>query len=250
MVKRILFPLRQLYLKRKWVKDIDFIFAIDKRALRQYVGFISKPTNVFLFPYYEDSLVADSPKKVEGKKMTFLFSGRLQKRNNIRNFAKAVDYLLEKYPGKFKVVISASGVEQKFLDRITEKHCNKAIIEYDRVFEKWEDRLRPFLNSHVLILPSLYSGWGLVVNEALSLGLPVISTRNVGCANYFIDHMINGILINYGWKDIFNAMEYFVLFPEEVERMSKQAIKINDRYSIETASVILYDIFVHLLKNR
>ncbi len=35
---------------------------------------------------------------------------------------------------------------------------------------------------HVLVVPSEHDGWGVVVNEALSAGIPVVASKNVGAA--------------------------------------------------------------------
>lgn len=35
---------------------------------------------------------------------------------------------------------------------------------------------------HVLVVPSEHDGWGVVVNEALSAGVPVVASKNVGAA--------------------------------------------------------------------
>ena len=39
-----------------------------------------------------------------------------------------------------------------------------------------------FIASTALVLPSHSEPWGLVVNEALSCGLPVVVSEKVGCA--------------------------------------------------------------------
>ena len=50
-------------------------------------------------------------------------------------------------------------------------------------------------NSDVLIVTSnRQEGWGAVVNEALSVGTPVIAFNSIGAANYLIQDGINGYL--------------------------------------------------------
>lgn len=51
--------------------------------------------------------------------------------------------------------------------------------------------------AHALIFPTLCDGFGLVVNEALSRGLPVITTRRAGAAD-LINPGENGMLIKAG----------------------------------------------------
>jgi glycosyltransferase involved in cell wall biosynthesis len=55
-----------------------------------------------------------------------------------------------------------------------------------------------YRNADVLVLPSLYEVWGIVVNEALMYGLPVITTTQVGAAADLIDDGDNGMIVEPG----------------------------------------------------
>ncbi len=52
-------------------------------------------------------------------------------------------------------------------------------------------------HAHALLFPTLCDGFGLVVNEAFSQGLPVVTTRRAGAADLVRDG-INGWLIEAG----------------------------------------------------
>ena len=52
-----------------------------------------------------------------------------------------------------------------------------------------------YRRADVLIVPSLYEPWGLVVHEGLANGLPVIVTDQVGAGDDLIDHGTNGYVI-------------------------------------------------------
>ena len=51
-------------------------------------------------------------------------------------------------------------------------------------------------NNDALILPSLSEPWGLVVEEALNNGLPVIVSEKVGCASEILIQDFNGIIFS------------------------------------------------------
>jgi len=57
--------------------------------------------------------------------------------------------------------------------------------------------LKEFRNADILVFPTLCDGFGLVVNEALSRGLPVITTRRAGAAD-LIESGRNGLIIEPG----------------------------------------------------
>jgi glycosyltransferase involved in cell wall biosynthesis len=52
-----------------------------------------------------------------------------------------------------------------------------------------------------------YEPWGLVVNEALSVGTPVITTLSAGAAHDLIEHQVNGLIVKENSVvDLYNAM--------------------------------------------
>ena len=56
-----------------------------------------------------------------------------------------------------------------------------------------------------LILASRREQWGLVVNEALALGLPVIASEAVGARDALVRNLINGVVIENGSRESLTA---------------------------------------------
>lgn len=72
-----------------------------------------------------------------------------------------------------------------------------------------------YSNYDVLVLPSLFEGFGLVILEALAAGLPVITTRNTIGADIIKDHL-NGFLVDIrSSKGIEEAVNMFVSKSDE-----------------------------------
>jgi glycosyltransferase involved in cell wall biosynthesis len=79
-------------------------------------------------------------------------------------------------------------------------------------------------HAHALIFPTLCDGFGLVVNEALSRGLPVITTRRAGAAD-LIKLGENGFLIEAGSSEaIATAIESAVADREALVAMRPAAL--------------------------
>lgn len=55
-----------------------------------------------------------------------------------------------------------------------------------------------YRSADALVITSHYEVWGLVVNEALAYGLPVIATDQVGAAPDLIDDGVNGRIVTAG----------------------------------------------------
>lgn len=58
-----------------------------------------------------------------------------------------------------------------------------------------------YRKSDVLILPSYNEPWGLVVEEALNNGIPVITSENVGCNAEVAKDGQTGVIFSFGEPD-------------------------------------------------
>jgi glycosyltransferase involved in cell wall biosynthesis len=52
-----------------------------------------------------------------------------------------------------------------------------------------------YSRNHVFILPSRYDGWGVVVNQALGAGLPIICSTTVGAGRELVESGFNGFRV-------------------------------------------------------
>lgn len=93
------------------------------------------------------------------------------------------------------------------------------------------DRLPAELSRHdVLVLPSFFDSFGMVVAEAMACGLPVIVTDNVG-SKEMIAPEVNGLMISPGDpQTLADAMNWFLNHRERLPQMSKSARESAERY--------------------
>ena len=93
-----------------------------------------------------------------------------------------------------------------------------------------------YRDAHVLIVPSLYEPWGLVVHEGLAHGLPVIATDQVGAGDDLIESGTNGYVVPAGSAQaLAEAMQAVAGWaPEQWERAAK-AIRRDARSLLDRA---------------
>jgi glycosyltransferase involved in cell wall biosynthesis len=64
-----------------------------------------------------------------------------------------------------------------------------------------DDLLQAYADADVFVLPSLSDPWGLVINEAMAAGLPVVTTSIPGAVDDLVVHGENGLIVAPGDPD-------------------------------------------------
>jgi len=183
-----------------------FVLAIGDRAARYYGGVNPR---VRVVPYGQDlsACLRSSRKRSDGP-LTFVYSGQLLPRQNIGLIMEAAIQVLRRRGPVFNLLIAAKGPEQRVIDAALRSEPGLLpIVAYDRDFATWEDRIRPLARADVLLYPSLHSGWGLVIPEAMACGCKVVATSDVEAARYFVRHGHNGVLIEARLEALVQEME-------------------------------------------
>jgi 1,2-diacylglycerol 3-alpha-glucosyltransferase len=89
--------------------------------------------------------------------------------------------------------------------------------------------------AEAFVLPSRREPWGLVVNEAMAAGLPVIVSNRCGCAGDLVEHGNNGFLFEPDRnEELTNALWLAdQASPKERELMGRRSSEIISRYSVQ-----------------
>ncbi len=124
----------------------------------------------------------------------FIYVGRLSPEKNLPLLIEAFNELPE-----YTLNIIGYGPQEADLKAM----ANPNIVFLGAVHNK---DLRDYYQSNdVFVLPSLSEPWGLVVEEALNNGLPVIVSDRVGCSEEIIDET-NGLVFHSGDSDSLKRM--------------------------------------------
>jgi glycosyltransferase involved in cell wall biosynthesis len=97
----------------------------------------------------------------------------------------------------------------------------------------FEQLLDLFANSHIFVFPTLGEGYGLVLLEALSAGLPVITTPNCAGTDIIKDGY-NGFIVDAGDTEALQEkIIWFKNHPDTLKIMSNNAIASIQNYTWE-----------------
>ena len=92
--------------------------------------------------------------------------------------------------------------------------------------------------SNVLVLPSISEPWGLVVNEAMACGLPVIVSNRCGCVPDLVHHGQNGFVFDPS-RTSAELTRYLTQFMDgsvDVEQMAQSAQQLIAAYAPEAVA--------------
>ncbi len=91
-----------------------------------------------------------------------------------------------------------------------------------------------YIASDMLALPSISEKWGLVVNEAMNFGLPVVVSDRVGCAADLVHSGENGFVVSHNCiSALSNALENLVSDPIMREQFGRRSRELIESYSPE-----------------
>jgi len=186
------------------------IAAIGTFAEQDYRQRFPEPRH-FRIPYFCDlAPFLAAPRRVRNDgHVVFLFCGQMIAR-------KGVDLLLEAFQrlgsGARLLLVGREAELPQLLAPLPAKIRER--IEYAG-FQPPEELPRLFSRADVFVLPSRYDGWGVVVNQALGAGLPIICSDMVGAGRDLVEEEVNGLRFSAGDSTaLAEKMQRFLMHPE------------------------------------
>lgn len=129
----------------------------------------------------------------------FIFVGRFVDKKNLHRLVDGyARYVALAGPGKARrLLLVGSGEEENALRTRLAEHGADGLVDLPG-FLGAEAVSRALAGSLALLLVSSEEQWGLVVNEALALGLPAVVSREVGSGDVLVRNLVNGFVIESG----------------------------------------------------
>ncbi|MCF7934123.1 MAG: glycosyltransferase family 4 protein [Spirochaetia bacterium] len=132
---------------------------------------------------------------------------------------------------------------RSFIDRHT--LTNVTLVPYQGRETLWTY----YRAAHLLMLMSWMDTWGLVVNEAIANGLPVVTSPYVGASYDLIAQNENGYIVGIDQPD-YQQMRDTILAIREDPDMNRRSLEIARKYTIEQEVAAHVDILQQVLKTQ
>lgn len=100
----------------------------------------------------------------------------------------------------------------------------------------------------LFVLPTRFDIWGLVINEAIANGLPVVTTDMCVAGLELVKPGINGLILHAGRSDeLASAIEVLVQDPRTLNRMGRESLILASEYTVESMAESHIEIFERIL---
>lgn len=227
--------------KKHYIKNASLYFATGKNARNYFLHYGADENKIFYHNFSTlhsqdilDQIPAESDKRIYKEQLgikqrpTVIAVGRLAP-------VKGFDILLRTWgdmDDKANLLIIGEGSEKENYESIikTKNYKNVSLCG----FLPFEDTLSYFLASDIFVLPTLYDPWGLVVNEAMSKGLPVITTDRCVAGNEIVKNGENGYVISAKSEtELYEKINYLIDNPILCKKMGENNLKKIRPYTIE-----------------
>lgn len=166
-----------------------------------------------------------------------MYSGRIIEVKNLKIVIDAISMLEE----DLVFFIAGGGILE---DEIANYSKQKGVNTVITGFIKEQDELfKHYSIADIFILPSTYEPWGLVVNEAMAAGLPVLVSEICGCSMDLVQHGENGYVFNpYSVEDLMGKIKY--ILQSDTEKMGQKSQQIISQWTFNKSR----DNFIALMK--
>ncbi len=226
------------------IRNSDSFIAYGTRAKEYLIHLGAKQDKIFIGWNTVDNSFFEANSKITAKekdalkkklgikkRLVLLYVGQLIRRKGVYDLLEAYS-LLKKETDDVALLIVGSGMEEKDLRRKCDQEGIKDVVfagflEYSQLPEY-------FGISDLFILPSYEEVWGLVINEAMACGLPVITTEKVGASADLVKDSINGfIVLEKDPQGLYRAIKKVVSDDDLRQKMAASSGRIIRDFGIE-----------------
>jgi glycogen synthase len=236
--------INECYTKAKEIEDKLYKKATKIISVSKYMAnYLKEQNNLKSKIIYNGfSLIKQKPTK---QTKNILYVGRLTKQKGLHHLILAMKYINNAH-----LTIVGDGFLKEELKELTKnlsiehKITFKGYIEYNKIKNIYK-------KSDIFVLPSIYEPFGIVITEAISYGLAVISTQNCGACELLEDKKDYLKIRPKNSKEIIHSITKLQTNPQYKKDISTNAQKkLKNKYSWLICAKKTYEIYKQVLSKE
>ena len=246
------------FIKTFFISSAKYWLSSGKETNKYLVYYGANEKNIYNFPFtsLKESDILKEPISIEAKK-------KLKRNFNI-SYDKVIlsigqfiprkgfDWMIEAYKDLDKsigIYIIGGKPTNEYL-KLKEKYKMNNLYFVD--FQDKESILSWYRSADLFVLPTREDIWGLVINEAMSQGLPVITTNKCIAGLELIENGKNGYIIDIESEEILleKTNLFFSLSNKKRKIIMENCLNKINKYTLENMSAIHADFFKKIEDNE
>jgi glycosyltransferase involved in cell wall biosynthesis len=165
-------------------------------------------------------------------RVRLLYVGRLQAEKGLHDLVRAFEKLRD-HSHDVSLLIAGDGDLRTWVEQRASRKQNIYYLGRLAGENLWDT----FSVSDIFVLPSHFENWGLVVNEAMACGLPVIVTDRVGCSDDLVRSGVTGLIVPaQSPESLFSAMKMLAFDDALRSRMGGEARRLIQAWTLENCA--------------
>ncbi len=234
----IFFSLYQTFYNRNFAKKIDkYALGFFASGIRAEEDYLKRGVNqrkikhlyYALQPLEKTDIIPNELQNFEFKH-NYIYVGSLSQRKGTDILLKAFSYIRDNNWG---LILVGKDTDDNYYKKIAQKLKISEKVFFTGTVNT--NDINQYLSfADVFILPSRFDGWGAVLNEAASLGMPMISTEECGAAHHLIQNSVNGYVVKANSaKLLYNAMHQYCINENLIIEHSRESKKLFANFTVE-----------------
>ncbi len=237
-------------LKRRYISGAMAYLCPDESSKEYLLHYGAEEKRIFIYPYssiFEASIVTKiepHPQRMKQRKKAgydfprfFISSGQFIPRKNYEQLIT----LWKDLPDEYGLLITGEGPLKERYEALIQELGLKSRV-FLSPYVPHEQLLEMFRYCDGFVFTSKEDIYGHVINEALSQGLPVVSSYKVNAAKHLIENGKNGFLVDLDKNE--EIKEAILAIDEPMREAAKEVAKQN---TIEKSARFHLDFFKALL---
>jgi glycosyltransferase involved in cell wall biosynthesis len=167
------------------------LIACSKKGKAYFESYGLGSDRIFISHYTIDNERFNRQIAFSERKYDLMFSGQFVERKNPFFFIEVARLLKLKKPGLKVLLLGDGPLKATILQALRD---SEIAFDYPG-YARQEDLPEYYANTRVFLFPTASDAWGVVANESLAAGTPVIATPFAGCAEELVIHGKNGYIL-------------------------------------------------------
>ncbi|NBV83840.1 glycosyltransferase family 1 protein [bacterium] len=226
------------WIKRWFVRRCHFGIAQGSQS-KAYMHRLGMPNDQIVVKDADGANVARKIRselvlKWKASSLNILFVGRFAPEKNLITLLDAYEQVVKQHADVGLILVGDGPLQSEIQQLISRRQLTRAVII---PFLQKPDLPAIYGISDIFVLPSISEPWGLVVNEAMACGLPIVVSSKAGSAHDLAVHGKNGFIVNpTDVNEIADAIDILISDTELRKQMGVAAVASVAEFTSEKSS--------------